>query len=85
MSIIAWIVIGALAGWLASIVTGRNKSMNWLENIVAGVVGALVGGFLYGLLTDSDFTAGFDIGTVIVATLGAILVVIVYSAIRREA
>jgi uncharacterized membrane protein YeaQ/YmgE (transglycosylase-associated protein family) len=83
MSIIAWLVIGALAGWLASMITGRNDEMGWLENIIVGIVGALVGGFLYGLLTGADFTAGFNIGTLIVATIGATLLLFVYKALRR--
>lgn len=85
MSILGWIIIGAVAGWLASIVTGRNESMNWLENIVAGIVGALIGGFLYGLLTGDEFIQSFNLGTLLVATLGAILVVLAYSAVRRKA
>ena len=85
MSIIAWIVIGALAGWLASIIMKRNDSMNWFENIVVGVLGALAGGFLYGLLTDSDFTGGFNIGTLLIATIGSIILLAIYGAVRREA
>jgi uncharacterized membrane protein YeaQ/YmgE (transglycosylase-associated protein family) len=85
MSIIGWLIIGALAGWLASMVTGRNEEMNWLENIVVGVVGALIGGFLYGLLTDSDWTSTFSLGTLLVATLGAIIILFVYNAIRSRA
>jgi uncharacterized membrane protein YeaQ/YmgE (transglycosylase-associated protein family) len=85
MSIIGWLIIGALAGWLASMVTGRNEEMNWLENIVVGVVGALIGGFLYGLLTDSDWTSTFSLGTLLVATLGAIVILFVYNAIRSRA
>jgi uncharacterized membrane protein YeaQ/YmgE (transglycosylase-associated protein family) len=85
MSIIGWIVIGALAGWLASIITGRNEQMGWLENIVIGIIGALVGGFLYGVLTDADYTAGFNIGTLIVATIGATLLLFIYKAVRRTA
>jgi uncharacterized membrane protein YeaQ/YmgE (transglycosylase-associated protein family) len=83
VSIIGWIVIGALAGWIASMITGRNEEMNWLENIVVGVVGALVGGFLYGVLTDADYTSGFNIGTLLVAIAGATLLLFVYKALRR--
>ncbi len=85
MSIIAWIVIGALAGWLASIIMKRNDSMNWFENIVVGILGALAGGFLYGLLTDSDFTGGFNIGTLLIATIGSVILLAIYGAVRREA
>ena len=85
MSIIGWIVIGAIAGWFASIVTGRNEEMGWFQNIVAGIVGALLGGFLYGLLTGDEFMQSFNLGTLLVATLGAIIVVFAYSAIRRKA
>ena len=85
MSIIGWIVIGAVAGWLASIIMKRNDSMNWFENIVVGIIGALAGGFLYGLLTDSDFTGGFNIGTLLIATIGSVILLAIYGAVRREA
>lgn len=83
MSIIGWIIIGAVAGWLASMITGRNEEMNWFENIVVGIVGALVGGFLYGLLSGDDYTSGFNIGTLIVAVIGATLLLFLYKALRR--
>jgi uncharacterized membrane protein YeaQ/YmgE (transglycosylase-associated protein family) len=85
VSIIGWIVLGALAGWLASIIMKRNDSMNWLENIIVGIVGALIGGFLYGLLTDSDYTGGFNIGTLLIAIVGSVVLLAIYGAVRREA
>lgn len=85
MSIIGWLIIGALAGWLASIVTGRNEEMNWLENIVVGVVGALVGGFLYGLISGDDWTSTFSIGTLLVAFLGSVVILFAYKAVRSRA
>ena len=85
MSIIGWLIIGAIAGWLASLITGRNAEMNWLENIVVGIVGALVGGFLYGIITGADWTSTFSLGTLIVAVIGAIVVLFIWGAIRSRA
>jgi len=84
MSIIGWLIIGAVAGWIASMIMGRNQQMNWLENIVVGIVGALVGGFLYGLLADTDWNSEFDIGTRLVAIVGAVIVLGIWNAVRRR-
>jgi uncharacterized membrane protein YeaQ/YmgE (transglycosylase-associated protein family) len=83
MGILLWIVIGAVAGWLASIITRRNDSMNWLENIIVGIIGGLVGGFLVDALFDSDGNRGL-VMTLIVATIGATLLLFVYGAIRGD-
>jgi uncharacterized membrane protein YeaQ/YmgE (transglycosylase-associated protein family) len=82
VSIIAWIVIGALAGWIASMIMGRNEEMGWLANIVVGIVGAIVGGLIYGLITGHEFISSFSVGTVLIAILGAIVVLFVWGAIR---
>ncbi len=85
MSILGWIVMGALAGWIASLITGRNDQMGWLPNILIGIVGAFVGGFVYALIVDADYTRGFDIVTLIVATVGAIVLLALWSLIRARA
>ena len=77
--LIAWIVIGILAGWIAEQVMKTN--MGLLMNFVVGIVGALLGGFLFGLLGMGD--GGF-IWSLIVATLGAILLLWIVAQVRKR-
>lgn len=78
--IITWIVVGGVAGWLASIVTKTNASQGLLGNIVAGIVGAVVGGLLIGLLGGQGFT-GFNLWSLLVAFIGAVVVLLIWKAI----
>jgi len=77
MSIIGWIVLGLIAGWLASKIMGTSSSQGMLTDIVLGVVGAVVGGFLFSLFGTAGVT-GFNIWSLIVATIGAVIVVWLY-------
>ena len=72
MGIISWILLGAIAGWLASIAVGRNRRMGCVANIVAGVLGALLGGFIISLLGGTGVT-GFNLYSLFVAFIGAVL------------
>jgi uncharacterized membrane protein YeaQ/YmgE (transglycosylase-associated protein family) len=78
MSIIAWIVLGLIAGWLAGLVMGGGRGL--LGNIVLGVLGAFIGGFVGSLLFGWDVT-GFNVGSILLATLGAIILVAILRAI----
>lgn len=78
MSIIAWIIFGLIAGVLAKWILPGDDPGGIIMTIVLGIVGALVGGFIVGLLTRQDFTTKFNIGSMIVAILGAIVVLLVY-------
>jgi uncharacterized membrane protein YeaQ/YmgE (transglycosylase-associated protein family) len=82
MSIIAWIVVGAIAGWLAGLLVRGDEGLGVIGHIVLGIVGALVGGFLAGILLGGDYTTGINISTIIVAVIGAVIVVVVANMIR---
>lgn len=78
MSIIAWIVLGAIAGYLAGFIVKGDEGLGIIGHIVLGIVGALVGGFLAGLILDTDPIDGaLDISSIVVATIGAIITVVV--------
>lgn len=74
MNIILWIVFGALAGWLASLIMGTDARQGWLLNVVLGVIGALVGGFIMNAFGAPGVT-GFDIYSLLVAILGAVILI----------
>jgi uncharacterized membrane protein YeaQ/YmgE (transglycosylase-associated protein family) len=71
-NILVWIVLGGVAGWIASILTGRNKRMGCLANIIVGIAGALIGGFLVSFLGGAGIT-GFNLPSLLVAVLGAVI------------
>ena len=78
---VAWIVIGIIAGWLAEQIMGRNHGL--LTNLIVGIVGALIGGFLYNTL-GGDAGGNWIIG-IIVATLGAIVLLFLLGLVKRRA
>ena len=85
INLILWIIFGALVGWLASIIMGRNAQMGALANIVVGIVGAFVGGIVWGLITSGGpmFSRSFSILSIIVALVGAIIVIWIVGMLRR--
>ena len=82
MGIITWIIFGALAGWLASIITGRNRQMGCIANIVVGIVGAIIGGFLMSLIGGSGVT-GFNLYSFFVAVVGSVVLLVIVGMFRR--
>lgn len=81
MGLIATIVVGLIAGWLASIIMKTNTSL--LVELILGVVGAIVGGWIGSLLVGVDLITGINLTSILVALLGAILVIVIYRFIRR--
>lgn len=78
--IIVWVVVGGLAGWVASKIVGTNGSQGLIGNVVIGILGAFVGGFLVGLVGGTGFT-GFNIWSFVVALLGAVILLFLWRAI----
>jgi len=77
MSIIAWIILGAIAGYLAGFLVKGDEGLGVIGHIVLGIVGALVGGFLASVLFNTKPIDGpFDISSIVVAVIGAIVVVV---------
>jgi uncharacterized membrane protein YeaQ/YmgE (transglycosylase-associated protein family) len=82
MNIIACIVVGIIAGWLAERIAGRNHGL--LMNLIVGILGASIGGFLATSLLGLHFVEGFNIATIAVATGGAVLLLAIFGGIRRN-
>lgn len=82
MGFIAWIIVGAIAGFLASKVMGTNEGL--LMMVVLGIVGALVGGFIASSVLKIGSVDGIDIESIFIATLGAIGVIFVTGFARGQ-
>jgi uncharacterized membrane protein YeaQ/YmgE (transglycosylase-associated protein family) len=80
MGWLAWIVIGALAGWLASIAMKTNREQGLLLDIVVGIVGAMIGGFVFNALGIGGVT-GFNIWSLFVAFIGAVILLAILRAV----
>lgn len=72
MGTISWIILGALSGWIASIIKGKNQSMGAIANIVVGIVGAMIGGFIAGSFGGVGVT-GFNLYSIFISVVGAVI------------
>ncbi len=82
MSIIGWLILGLIAGFVASKLVNKTGE-GLVTDIVLGVVGAVVGGFLFSLIGAAPVT-GFNIYSMFVAIVGAIVVLLIYHAITKQ-
>lgn len=81
MGFFAWIIIGIVAGWLAEQIMGRNHGL--ITNLIVGVIGALIGGFLYSNLLGGSANGSWIVG-IIVATVGAVILLFLLGLIKRR-
>jgi len=84
MGFILWIVFGALAGWVASMIMGTNAQQGALLNIVVGVIGAVLGGWLMSFFGQGG-VSGFNLYSFVVALIGACVLIGLVRAFRRTA
>lgn len=79
-TIIAWIIIGIIAGWIAEKIMGRNDSLGM--NLIIGIIGAVVGGWIIRALFGPGAAAGGWIWSIIVAVIGAVILLAIVNMIR---
>jgi uncharacterized membrane protein YeaQ/YmgE (transglycosylase-associated protein family) len=84
VNILGWIVLGGIAGWLASLVMGTNRRQGCFMDIVIGIVGALLGGLVFSLLGGTGVT-GFNLWSLFVAFLGAVILLFIVGLFRGRA
>lgn len=82
INIIVWILFGAFAGWVASIITNKNRQMGAIANIVAGIAGAFIGGFIMEEVFGAPGMTGFNFYSLLVAIGGAVVLIWVVGLIR---
>jgi uncharacterized membrane protein YeaQ/YmgE (transglycosylase-associated protein family) len=82
MGIISWIVLGAIAGFLANLVVGGREGI--LGTIILGIVGAVVGGWLASEVFHKGDVTGVNVESIVIAVIGAIIVLVVWTAVSRN-
>lgn len=82
-NMVIWILFGALAGWIASIIMKRNAQMGAIANIVVGIVGAFIGGYLMNLAAAAGIT-GVNLNSVVIAIFGAGVLLFLLGKLSRS-
>lgn len=83
MGIIAWIIFGGLAGWVASMFTGANAKMGLVANILVGIAGAFIGGLIMSYFNKAGVT-GFNLRSFGVAVLGSVILIFIFKLIIKD-
>jgi uncharacterized membrane protein YeaQ/YmgE (transglycosylase-associated protein family) len=83
MGIILWIIFGALAGWIASVIMKTDNRQGTMADILMGILGSIVGGFLMGMVGKSGVD-GFNLYSLLVAVIGAVVVIYVGRILRNR-
>jgi len=84
MGFITWIIFGALAGWLASKITGNDANMGAIANIVVGIVGALIGGYIGNNFLGTGGVDGFNFTSLLIAIGGAVILLLIVGLFTKK-
>ena len=83
MGIIAWVILGALSGWIASIIMDKNASMGAIANIITGIVGAFIGGIVFNFIGAQQVT-GLNLHSILVSVVGACILLWILGVINKK-
>jgi uncharacterized membrane protein YeaQ/YmgE (transglycosylase-associated protein family) len=84
MNIIIWLIVGGIVGWLASLVMKTDAQQGIILNVVVGIIGAFIGGWLIGpMLGAGSINDGFSIMSFVVSLIGAIILLAIVNLFRR--
>ena len=83
LDLLSWIIVGALAGWAVSLITGTHRQHGWIETSLVGSIGAVVGGFPFALFTDRQTASDWNTGSFVMAVGGALALLVVLHLVRR--
>ena len=82
MGIIAWLILGAFSGWIASIIMKKNTSMGVIANIVTGIIGAFIGGVVFNFIGAEKVT-GLNLHSILVSVVGACILLWIIGKINK--
>jgi uncharacterized membrane protein YeaQ/YmgE (transglycosylase-associated protein family) len=83
INLLVWIIVGAIAGWLASIVMKTNASQGLIADIIVGILGGFIGGFLLNLLDIGGGVTGLNLASILTAFIGAVVLLAILRVLRR--
>ena len=79
-----WLIFGALAGWIASKIMGKDESMGAVANIVTGIVGSFIGGFIASNVFGLGKVSGFNLYSVLIAVAGSVILLTIINKIQER-
>ena len=83
INLILWLVVGGVIGWVASLVMRTDEQQGLILNVIVGIVGALIAGFLFGYNTINQ--NAFDVTALLISLIGAVVLLALVNLIRRGA
>ncbi|NLY09341.1 MAG: GlsB/YeaQ/YmgE family stress response membrane protein [Tissierellia bacterium] len=84
MGIISWLILGAISGWLAGIITKKNPKMGCMTNALVGIVGAFIGGMLGTYVFHWGKVNSFNLKSIMISTLGAVILLLILNGVNKD-